>query len=79
MSLTRYPENLLNSFAGTYTDAKGAEVDIVDGTYRILLRSQRVFTDPNDEASYDSFLSPPFKVKRGAKKGKGKRSFRTSL
>ncbi|KAK0532439.1 hypothetical protein OC834_002597 [Tilletia horrida] len=59
--------NLYNQFnlTGNYTDADGVEHRIQNGTYRILLRAQRLLTaDAKAESSYESYLSHAFTIKR---------------
>jgi len=56
---------ITQSLKGTVTLDDGSTKDVEDGKYRLLLRAQRVFTDETEEASYDSYLSHAFTVKRG--------------
>lgn len=56
------------SLVGNVTLADGSTQEVEDGKYRFLIRAQRVFTDETEEASYDSYLSHAFTVKRGTSK-----------
>ncbi|KAE8270453.1 hypothetical protein A4X09_0g1896 [Tilletia walkeri] len=48
----------------TWTDSKGATHPIQDGDYRMLVRLLRLNSDPSQERSYDSYLSPMFRVRQ---------------
>ncbi|KAK0552841.1 hypothetical protein OC846_001412 [Tilletia horrida] len=63
---TSLSTNLYNQFnmTGNYTDVNGVSQSIKNGTYRILLRAQKIFTDASREVSYESYLSHAFTVKR---------------
>ncbi|KAL9936412.1 hypothetical protein V8E36_004480 [Tilletia maclaganii] len=49
---------------GNYTDADGADQKIANGTYRLLLRAQKLLSDGSKSSSYESYLSHAFTVKR---------------
>ncbi|CAD6902935.1 unnamed protein product [Tilletia controversa] len=60
-----YGTSLLTKSA---TDQAGKQRSIEDGDYRLLLRVLKLQGDPSQESSYQSYLSPMFRIRQKSKK-----------
>ncbi|KAE8251735.1 hypothetical protein A4X13_0g3867 [Tilletia indica] len=60
-NIVDYGSSIVNR---TWTDSKGATHPIQDGDYRMLVRLLRLNSDPSQERSYDSYLSPMFRIRQ---------------